>query len=62
MIPESVVEIADRAFMDCTSLLGVSLPKSMYGVGVGAFRGCSSLRRVEFSADIDLRRLESNLF
>lgn len=38
-IPEGVVEIRNRAFMDCTSLREVKLPSSLRKIGAFAFSG-----------------------
>lgn len=39
VIPEGVVEIRNRAFMDCTSLREVKLPSSLRKIGAFAFSG-----------------------
>jgi hypothetical protein len=42
-IPKTVVEIADRAFINCTSLSSVTIPDSVKKIGKGAFEGCTNL-------------------
>ena len=47
-IPESVVEIGDSAFLNCSKITFVSLPESTVSVGQVAFEGCTSLEEVIF--------------
>lgn len=46
IIPDSVTEIADGAFMRCSSLTTISLPKNVKTIGNGAFFGCENLNNV----------------
>ena len=48
VVPDGVVEIADRAFYGCKSLMEVSLPAGLQTIGYGGFRDCSSLMEVTF--------------
>ena len=41
-----VREILRGAFKDCTSLISVTIPDSVYGIGTSAFAGCTSLTSV----------------
>ena len=43
-IPSDVSEIADGAFMDCTSLKKVVIPESVNRIGDSTFYGCKSLK------------------
>lgn len=45
-IPESVTEINNFAFEDCTSLTSVTIPKGVTEIGFKTFAGCSSLTSV----------------
>ncbi len=45
-IPNSITEIGDSAFEDCTSLESVTIPNSVTSIGDDAFRGCTSLTSV----------------
>ena len=45
-IPPDVSEIADGAFMDCTSLKKVVIPESLSYIGDSTFYGCKSLEEV----------------
>ena len=46
-IPDSVVEIGDEAFFNCTKLQYVFLPDSLTTIGNSCFNGCSSLKEIE---------------
>ena len=46
VIPDSVTEIGEGAFSDCTSLESVEIPSSVTEIGVHAFSGCTSLSSV----------------
>ena len=46
VVPESVEEIADEAFADCSSLTSIIIPGTVNGIGWEAFRSCSSLESV----------------
>ena len=41
---KSISNIEDYAFIDCISLTSATIPDSVTRIGVGVFRGCSSLR------------------
>jgi len=43
IIPDSVTEIADRAFRQCDSLTLITIPQSVIKIGIEAFSGCTSL-------------------
>ena len=45
-IPESVTEIAEGAFSDCSGLTTVKIPESVTEIGESAFSGCSDLTSV----------------
>ena len=46
VIPDSVTEIGDYAFLGCSSLTSVTIPDSVTYIGAGAFRSCSSLTSI----------------
>ena len=43
VIPDSVTEIGDEAFYQCSSLTELSLPNHLQSIGTHAFKGCSGL-------------------
>ena len=45
-IPNSVTEIGDYAFYNCTSLTSVTIPNSVTEIGWGAFYDCTSLTSI----------------
>lgn len=46
IIPNSISEIANNAFVDCTKLSRIKIPNSVRGIGDGAFSGCSGLKEI----------------
>ena len=48
-IPETVTEIDDRAFLDCSQLKAVRLPRNLQNLGEYTFSGCTKLSTVSFS-------------
>ncbi len=40
---DTVIGIAERAFLNCTSLSSVTIPETVTTIGANAFEGCSSL-------------------
>lgn len=47
VIPDSVTEIGEEAFKDCTGLTSVVLPKSVKKIGYGAFEYCTNLTTID---------------
>ena len=43
VIPNSVNEIGDRAFEECSGLTSITIPNSVTSIGAWAFEGCSGL-------------------
>ncbi|HBI63376.1 MAG TPA: cell surface protein, partial [Lachnospiraceae bacterium] len=39
-LPDTITEIADFSFDDCTSLTSITIPNSVTKIGVCAFYGC----------------------
>ena len=48
-IPDSVTEISDEVFRNCTKLTSVEIPDSVRKIGENVFDGCSSLREIRVS-------------
>ena len=51
-IPDSLTEIGDGAFWDCTTLVSVRIPESVTEIGEQAFSGCRSLRSIEIPGNV----------
>ena len=51
---DKVVRIADTAFENCSSLLTVHIPETVNSIGMGAFRGCSSLTAITVDENNDV--------
>ena len=45
-IPNSVIDIGERAFYDCGSLTSITIPYSVESIGEETFRGCSDLTSI----------------
>ena len=45
-IPNSVTEIGNNAFVQCTSLTAINIPDSVTSIGEGAFANCTSLTSI----------------
>lgn len=46
VIPNSVTEIGEYAFINCTSLKSITIPNSVTKIGMVAFSGCKSLESI----------------
>ncbi|CAJ1402946.1 unnamed protein product [Effrenium voratum] len=51
-IPESMAEIGERAFLDCSSLADVTIPNSVTVIRENAFQSCSSLATVTIPSSV----------
>lgn len=51
-IPDSLTEIGDGAFWDCSSLESVRIPESVTEIGEQAFSGCHSLRSIVIPGNV----------
>ena len=45
-IPDSITDIRDDAFRDCSLLKHITIPNSVKSIGNAAFAGCKSLRKI----------------
>ncbi len=51
-VPDSVTDIVDTAFMNCTNLTTVSLPEGVVTIGEYAFMNCSSLSEIQIPVSV----------
>lgn len=58
----SVSKIADNAFVHCSKMTSVILPRSIQEIGVQAFLGCTGLTRAEFESIESLCNIDFYLF
>ena len=52
IIPDSVTEIGDCAFMGCISLEKVKIPHSVSVIGEAAFESCESLNNITLPKNV----------
>ena len=52
VIPNSVTDIEQFAFMDCSSLKSINIPNSVTKIGEASFWGCSSLKSISIPDSI----------
>ncbi len=63
VIPNSVTEIGDYAFYECSSLKSIDIPNSVTEIGENAFSGCKSLESITIRCkDIDNIKIEDSFF
>lgn len=62
VIGDSVEEISDYAFMDCSSLARVVIPDSVKKIGTNAFYRCRSLEKVEIPDSVKRIRFSTFYF
>ena len=59
-LPESIIEIKYRAFVNCKNLKEINIPNSVTTIGIDAFAGCSSLTSIKIPQGVTTIR--ENLF
>ncbi len=62
VIPEGVEKIGAYAFANLTALEEIVLPSTLESIEYGAFYGCSSLEKVTFSGENNLKIISQNAF
>lgn len=50
-LPETLKEIPDSAFYNCTSLTGIAIPSGVSRIGNSAFENCTSLKSVTIGSE-----------
>jgi hypothetical protein len=61
-IPEGVKKIGAYAFANLTALEEIVLPSTLEAIEYGAFVGCSSLQKITFSGENNLKIINQNAF
>ena len=62
VIPEGVKKIGCYAFANLTALEEIVLPSTLQEIDYGAFYGCSSLQKISFSGENNLKIINQNAF
>ena len=62
VIPEGVEKIGAYAFANLTALEEIVLPSTLESIEYGAFYGCSSLEKITFSGENNLKIISQNAF
>lgn len=62
VIPEGVKKIGAYAFANLTALEEVVLPSTLESIEYGAFYGCTSLKKITFSGENNLKIISQNAF
>ena len=53
VVPESVLQVGDRAFFGCENILTVELPKNISKIGWAAFRDCKKLIKINLPEKLE---------
>ena len=59
VIPNSVTNIADGAFLHCTTLTSIDIPSSVTSIGNRAFFGCSGLSSLSLPENLEFIDIEA---
>lgn len=51
-IPDGIIAIHNKAFLDCNNLCEIDFPNTLCWIGDSAFENCSSLKQVSLPSDI----------
>ena len=54
VIPDSVTEIGEYAFLSCSSLSSITIPDSVTKIERCAFCGCESLKEISIPKDCEV--------
>ena len=52
VIPDSVQNIGEASFKNCTSLENIKLPDNLISIGASAFEGCTNLKNIKISDSV----------
>ena len=61
ILPENIMEVYSKAFLNCINLRSVILPSRIRNIGVCAFEGCSFLEKIEIAEGKQYRVIEEVL-
>ena len=53
ILPNTLKEIGDYAFMACQNLQSIDIPESVKKIGIGAFKDCTSLTKVMIPKSVE---------
>ena len=53
VIPNSVTEIGENAFFDCSELIAVEIPNTVKEIGINAFTSCNNLKTVQIAGSVE---------
>ena len=56
VLPDTVKNIEDRAFLNCTNLNSINLPTNLQQIGAYAFSGCAKLEKVNIPNSVTIMR------
>ncbi len=62
IVPEGITKIGAYAFANLTGLEEIVLPSTMEAIEYGAFYGCTSLKKITFSGENNLKIINQNAF
>ena len=62
ILPEGIKKIGAYAFANLTGLEEIVLPSTMEAIEYGAFFGCSSLKKISFSSENNLKIINQHAF
>ena len=62
VLPEGIKKIGAYAFANLTALEEIVLPSTLMEIDYGAFYGCSSLQKITFSSENNLKIINQNAF
>ena len=61
-IPDSVLEIGNRAFYQCTSLTSITIPDNVTSIGGFAFFNCTDLASVTLPTNVNFTTIGASVF
>jgi len=62
VFPDSLTEIGETCFADCTGLSSVAFPPNVLSIGFQAFHGCAGIQYLDFNSSTSLTTISPNAF